>query len=528
MLRAHSHAWRTLVFLATAKSRRAAAASAAAVAAAPATAAAAKAVAGAFPPCVSPGIRETVRVTQQPRGHQQQRSRSSAAAVAAVAAAAAAADTPHGPAALPECHLTAAAAAARFALVRQLHDAAFWRELGASAEALLEALASGHFHELPPSSGSNSSSSSNSSGSNSISDSNSSRSSSNSNRSLSLYVCRSSGAAAEILTLLRRAAQQQQETAAAAAAATGWCIDTGMIHIALPLLLNSFKQMRVFQGGLFAAAERAALLHLHALPLHAVSLLCCSLAAAAAAAAAAPSVSFWLSAGDYCAEAAAAAAASAAAPPAAAGRPAASAPAAVASSSCFYALPAKLHAAAAAAAAAGLEERGTAAKAAAATSAAAYFHFVSWCLLLGAFARCGIPHQGLFEAGAPHLCCVLQQHKAYLLLLQQQQQQQLLALPPTGSNSHKHRQIVSPGALLTKAVHAFATFGYSHSRLLRSVLDNMSLISLTDEQLHTLRESMLRLRCTDPLLESLARTRLSSKLTSSSTSSSSSSSSWGQ
>ncbi|KAL8445677.1 hypothetical protein Emed_005441 [Eimeria media] len=499
-------AWLTSAASAAATARRAtAAAGAAARAAARAAATAAAAATTTEAAGVSFGLLRSSRCKLLQGDCLKQRSLSSLStsdALAAAAAAAAAAGTQQAPP-LPACHLTAAAAAARFGLLRQLHDAAFWRDLGASAECLLEALASGQYTELAQTSINSSSSSSNSS------NSSNSSSSSRSNSNISSYACRSSGAASAILSELRGTGQRQQETAGAAA----WCIDTRSLQVSLPVLLNSFKQMRVFRVGLFAAAERAALMHLHALSLHAVSVLCCSLAAAAAANAAAPSVSFWLSTGNYCTEAAAAAAAATAAE-------AKGAAPAAAASCCFYSLPPKLHNAAAAAVAG--EGEKTAAKAAAA-SAAAYFHFVSWCLLLGAFARCGIAHQGLFEAGAPHLCCVLQQHKAHLLMLQQQQQM-LLLQQPNNSNSHRYQQIVSPGAFITKAVHAFAVFGYSHARLLRSVCECLSLISFTDEELQTLRQSMARLRHSDPLLEALARTRLGSNSNSSSSSSNNNSS----
>ena len=359
----------------------------------------------------------------------QQRVVSSVASAAAVAAA-----ETHCGFTVPECHLAAAAAAARFALLRQLHDAAFWRDLGAAAEALLEAIAAGQYTELSPSS------------------------SSSSSKARGVAACRSSGAATEVLSVLMRIKQQQQQGTAAAAAgggagaaaAGGWCIDTRNIGLSLSVLVNSFKQMRVYRLGLFAAAERAGHLHLHALSLHAVSLICCSFAAAAAAGAAAatPSASFMLAAGNHCVEAAAAAAAGPAA-------------AVAACSSSFYALPPKLQSLAASAAAEEGQDHTTAAGAAAA-SAAAYFHFVSWCHLLGAFARCGIPHQGLFETGAPHLCAVLQRHRTHLLLLQQRQQQQLLlqqaSSRSSGSNStHRQQQIVSPGALVAKALKAYAT-----------------------------------------------------------------------
>ncbi|XP_026194181.1 uncharacterized protein LOC34619091 [Cyclospora cayetanensis] len=415
------------------------------------------------------------------------------AAASASAHAAAASQVPPRVPPGQECHLATAATAARFALLRQLHDAAFWRELAAAAEVLLEALAMGCYTEL-----SDSRSSTNNSG--------------NCQRiARGLSACRSNEAARDILHALTRKAQQQRATGleAAPSAAEGWNIDTRYIGLSLPVLINSFKQMRVYPSGLFAAAERAAHLHLHALSLHALSLLCCSFAAASAAAAgkeaaASPSVSFMLAVGNHCAEAAAETG------------PSATPGTFAASSSSLFVLPPKLLAAVAATAAAAATTTGLeggraqrAAPAAAAAAAAAYFHFVSWCHLLGAFARCGIPHQGLFEVAAPQLCAMLQEHQPHLLLLQQRQQQQMLLHQGTSSSStHRHRQIVTPGALLTKAVQAFATFGYAHRRLLRCVSESLCFLSFSDEQLATLRDAMASLQHDDPLLDALANTRL--------------------
>ncbi|OEH77391.1 hypothetical protein cyc_02207 [Cyclospora cayetanensis] len=188
----------------------------------------------------------------------------------------------------------------RFALLRQLHDAAFWRELAAAAEVLLEALAMGCYTEL-----SDSRSSTNNSG--------------NCQRiARGLSACRSNEAARDILHALTRKAQQQRATGleAAPSAAEGWNIDTRYIGLSLPVLINSFKQMRVYP------------------------------------------------------------------------------------------------------------------------------------------------------------------------------------------------QIVTPGALLTKAVQAFATFGYAHRRLLRCVSESLCFLSFSDEQLATLRDAMASLQHDDPLLDALANTRL--------------------
>lgn len=321
-----------------------------------------------------------------------------------------------------ECALSAAAGAAKWAQMRQLHDASFWRALAEAAVPLFEAMAAGDFEDAGL-------------GDSAVEQKESAKAKAES--VVSRYRgsrCASEGAASQVLFLLSRSKKQTSLSGGFV-----WCVHSARLGVSLALLTNSFKQMRVQNPVFYAAAERAALVHLEKMSLYALSLLCCSLAGTTSAA----SQSFLLAVGGHCASQVSLCGSDG------------DVDAALAKNSAFFAPPPS---------ALRKEEKrrrvgGETPSAArdSCSSAVAFFVFASWVHLLGAFARREVHHQPLFEAAAPFLCWTLEKHKGRLLK-EQDKWEALQALPLAAQQrlARREAQVVTPGALVVKAVNAFA------------------------------------------------------------------------